>query len=438
LRADGTALITGATGVLGATFARHLVTVHGVRRLLLASRTGPAAPGADELRAELESLGATVTLAACDTADRDALADLLASVPEEHPLTAVVHAAGVLDDATIGNLTPERIDAVLRPKVDAAWNLHELTRDNELAAFVLFSSAAGILGSPGQGNYAAANAFLDALAQHRHAHGLAATSLAWGPWEQAGGMVGGLSEADRARMSRGGVIPLTAEQGLALFDTSLAIGRPALVPARLDLPAIRALADSGSVPPLLRGLIRATGRTAQSSAGASALRRRLSGAAEGEQHRLLLDLVRTKIATVLGHATPETVEVERGFLDMGFDSLTAVELRNRLNAATGLRLPATTLFDHPTPTALAAHLREAVAPELGEPNGADNGEARIRQTLTSIPLSRLREAGLMDVLMRLADAQDGPTTEHTEDQTDKIKTADVDDLVRLALSESES
>ncbi|MGO4758261.1 beta-ketoacyl reductase, partial [Streptomyces sp. 2MCAF27] len=177
---DGTVLITGGTGTLGAVLARHLVGRHGVRHLLLASRRGPDAPGATELGAELAELGAEVTVRACDSGDRAALADLIARIPTGHPLTGVVHAAGVLDDATVSSLTPRHLDTALTPKADAAFHLHELTRHAQLRAFVLFSSAAGVLGAAGQGNYAAANAFLDALAEHRRAQGLPALSLAWG------------------------------------------------------------------------------------------------------------------------------------------------------------------------------------------------------------------------------------------------------------------
>ncbi|MGO4425736.1 beta-ketoacyl reductase, partial [Streptomyces sp. MCAF7] len=232
---DGTVLITGGTGTLGAVLARHLVGRHGVRHLLLASRRGPDAPGATELGAELAELGAEVTVRACDSGDRAALADLIARIPTGHPLTGVVHAAGVLDDATVSSLTPRHLDTALTPKADAAFHLHELTRHAQLRAFVLFSSAAGVLGAAGQGNYAAANAFLDALAEHRRAQGLPALSLAWGLWEQGSGMTGHLDGTDLARITRSGLAPLATEDALALFDAALVGDRPCLVPARLDL-----------------------------------------------------------------------------------------------------------------------------------------------------------------------------------------------------------
>ncbi|EXU61574.1 polyketide synthase, partial [Streptomyces sp. PRh5] len=359
---DGTVLVTGASGTLGALFARHLVAERGVRHLLLVSRRGGEAPGASELTTELAELGASVGWAACDVADRDALAEVLAGIPAEHPLTGVVHTAGVLDDGVIGSLTPERMAHVMRPKVDAAWNLHEFTRDLDLTAFVLFSSAAGVFGNAGQGNYAAANAYVDALAQHRRAHGLPATSLAWGLWADSSGMTGELDEADVSRMSRGGVVALSASEGLELFDAAYRTDEALLVPVRLDLAVMRAeAASTGAVAPLLRGLVRVPSRRAAEGAAASgALARRLAGLGETEQLDALLELVRTQVAAVLGHDSLDTVEPHRSFRELGFDSLTAVELRNALGAVSELRLPATLVFDYPTPAVLAEFLRAEV------------------------------------------------------------------------------
>ncbi|MFF2546605.1 SDR family NAD(P)-dependent oxidoreductase [Kitasatospora sp. NPDC058063] len=344
---EGTVLITGGTGTLGGHVARHLVAERGVRHLVLVSRSG----GGAALREELEGLGAEVTVAACDVADRDALAALLDSIPAERPLTAVVHAAGVLDDGVVESLTPERLAAVWEPKARAAWNLHELTRGLDLTAFVLFSSAAGTLGSPGQANYAAANTFLDALAVHRRALGLPATSLAWGFWAEASGMTGNLTEADQDRLTRAGVVPLATDHALTLFDAALATDRAALVPARLDLSV---LAGAPAAPAALKGLV--SRKAARRPARHGAIADRLRALPEAERLRAALDLVTADTAAVLGHSEPGAAWDRQPFKDLGFDSLTAVELRNRLNTATGLRLTATVIFDHPTPRQLAEHL----------------------------------------------------------------------------------
>ncbi|MFJ4923954.1 SDR family NAD(P)-dependent oxidoreductase, partial [Streptomyces sp. NPDC088725] len=376
---EGTVLITGGTGGLGGVMARHLVTERGVRHLLLVSRSGLAAQGAEELVAELTESGADVTVAPCDVTDRTALAELLATVPAAHPLTAVVHTAGVVDDGVVASLTSKRLDAVLRPKVDAAWNLHELTRGLDLTAFVLFSSVAATLGSPGQANYAAGNAFLDALAQHRQAQGLPGLALAWGPWTQSVGMTSTLTDVDVERIARSGMPPLSVEQGVALFDAALATGAPAVAPVRLDLPVLRA---QGTVAPLLRGLIRTSARraAAQVSETAGGLAQRLAGLSVQERGEVLLDLVRGQVAQVLGHTDAAEVESSRQFQDLGFDSLTSVELRNALNTVTGLRLPATMVFDYPTPSALAGHLREELL-------GAEEAQA------PAVPVSALPPVG---------------------------------------------
>ncbi|GCB53532.1 malonyl CoA-acyl carrier protein transacylase [Streptomyces sp. NL15-2K] len=350
----GTALITGGSGALAGQVARHLVASHGVDRLVLVSRTGGGQALAEELRAE----GAKVTLAAADVADRAALAAVLAEIPAEHPLTAVVHTAGVLADGIIERMTPGQLDRVLRPKADGALHLHELTRDLDLSAFVLFSSASAAFGTPGQGNYAAANAFLDALAQHRRALGLPGQALAWGPWAD-GGMAGDLEETDRQRMARAGVLPFDAESGLAAFDAAVAAPATPVVAIRLDLAAVR---EAGEIPPLLRGLVRRPKARAVAPVAAVPVTQRLAALPREGQLGLLLDLVHSHAVTVLGHADDQSIEPTRGFLDLGFDSLTAVELRNGLAAATGLRLPATVIFDHPTPGDLAEHLREQLAP----------------------------------------------------------------------------
>ncbi|MEV6569441.1 SDR family NAD(P)-dependent oxidoreductase, partial [Streptomyces kronopolitis] len=370
---QGTALVTGGTGGLGALVARHLVSEHGVRHLLLASRRGAQAPGVDALRDELTALGAEVTVAACDSADREALRELLDSVPAQHPLTAVVHTAGVLDDGILSSLTPQRLDTVLAPKVDAVSNLHELTRHEDLAAFVVFSSVAGTFGSAGQANYAAANAFVDALACRRGGLGLPAQSLAWGAWAPGVGMTGELSEADLQRMARGGMRALTPEQGLGLLDTARDLARPLLLPMDLDTAPLRAHPEA--VPPLLRGLVRAPARRQTASAAAAKgaeaaqdLATRLAALPPADREQYLLDLVCTQVALVLGHGSAEDIEPDQAFKELGFDSLTAVELRNHLNAATQLRLPATLVFDYPTPLVLVRHVLDEI--DLPEVSGA--------------------------------------------------------------------
>ncbi|MER7795628.1 type I polyketide synthase, partial [Streptomyces sp. NPDC097640] len=447
----GTVLITGGTGVLGGLIARHLVVAHGVRQLLLVGRRGAQAEGVGDLAAELEALGATVTVAACDAADREALATLLGRIPERHPLTAVVHAAGVLDDGTIPSLTAERIDTVFRAKVAPALLLHELTRDADLAAFVMFSSAASVLGSPGQGNYAAANAVLDALALHRRANGRPATSLAWGLWAQGSGMTRHLDGSDHARIGRGGMAPLDTEEALALFDASSAAGEPFLVPARLEIGALRTRAATAGVPALLRGLVPMSARPGAAERGEGApdsgvsLRDRLARRGGKEQQGILTRLVRSQAAAVLGHAGIEEVAERRAFRELGFDSLTAVELRNRLTAATGLRLPATLAFDFPTPASLAEHVRSLLLPANG--NGASAAEAgglreeEVRAAVASIPLDRLQEAGLLSALLELAEVSGGvegvgagaiPAARSADGGSRSIDEMDLDSLIGLA------
>jgi acyl carrier protein len=462
---DGTVLVTGGTGGLGALLARHLVTEHGVRHLLLASRRGPDAPGAGQLADELRALGAEVRVQAADVADRDRAAALLDAVPDAHPLTAVVHAAGVLDDAVVDRLTPVRLDAVLRPKLDAAVHLHDLTRDLDLSAFVLFSSVAGTLGAPGQGNYAAANAFLDALAEHRRALGLPALSLPWGPWSQVAGMTGGLTDADIRRMERAGLPPLSPKEGLALFTEAL--DRPYGVQAPLAVDPARLGAD-GPVHPLLAALARvrrtvrdltATAATGSGDSGGLAAELRRLGAAE--RHRRLVEEVCRQVAAVLGHASAARIDPDQSFKELGFDSLTAVELRNRMNAATGVLLPATLVFDYPTPAVLAGHLcREHFAdgddggtgPTTGNGAAGEPDETAIRKLLMSIPITTFRESGLLDALMALAPATPaavpGPRTGNrpgtaagaaaagpaaSDEAEVDVDDLDVDDLVRMAL-----
>ncbi|MEU4226848.1 SDR family NAD(P)-dependent oxidoreductase [Nonomuraea sp. NPDC026600] len=381
---SGTVLVTGGTGSLGALIAHRLVDRHGAKDLLLASRRGPEASG--DLVARLEALGARVTVVACDVSDRDALAVLLGSIPA---LTAVVHTAGVLDDATVEGLSAQRLDSVFAPKSDAAWYLHELVPDVPL---VTFSSVAGVIGNAGQANYAAANVFLDVLAAHRRGLGLPSVSVAWGLWETADStMTGALSAADTARLARSGIAPLTAEQGLELFDSAITAPAELVVAARWDTAGLRARAEAGELPSVLRGLVRTAKRTASAAntastptaAGRAGMAERLAKMAEAEARVHLADLVRSHVAAVLAHGSVGNVEMDRAFNELGFDSLTAVELRNRLNSDTGLRLPATLVFDHPTVTALAEYLFRTLAPAAPSPEDTLRGAVeRVESMLT--------------------------------------------------------
>ncbi len=390
LATAGTVLVTGASGTLGGLVARHLVAERGLRSLVLTSRRGKSAPGAAELATELAELGAAVDVVACDLADREAVRGLLAGMPSDRPLTGVVHCAGVLADGVLGSLTRERLDRVLAPKVDAALNLHELTGD--LAAFVLFSSAAGVFGNPGQANYAAGNAFLDALAVHRRAKGLPASSLAWGLWDERSGMAEGLAEEELEKLLRPGFSGLDSKEALALFDTASGLERPAVVPMRLDVAAVSGFDD---VPPLLRKLIRPRPGAGGGRDAAGAFRRRFAAATAAERPDVVLAYLRSEVAVVLGLPDSDAVEPDRPFLELGFDSLTGVELRNRVAATVGTRLPPTVVFEHPTPAALAGYLVETLAEPAA---GTDDPPA---ESLFGPLVARAAELGKMPRLVEL-------------------------------------
>nr|WP_079102959.1 type I polyketide synthase [Streptomyces sp. TP-A0356] len=359
---ERTVLVTGGTGTVGAAVVRHLVAQHGMRHLVLVGRRGADAPGAAELAADLVASGVRLTVAACDVGDREDLAALLDTLPPERPLGAVVHAAGVLDDGVITSLTPDRLATVLRPKADAAVHLHELTRDRGLSAFVLFSSAAATFGGPGQGNYAAANAFLDAFAGHARSEGQPAVTIAWGLWEQDSTMTSGIGTARRGRIGRSGVGALPTRDALALFDRCLSPGKGIPVPLRLDTAVLRRGREE--LPPLLRSL---TGRPSLRQAAPNGTATTTTGGAlaalpEVQRASAVRDLVRTIVAGVLGHDSGAPLDLDRPFRELGFDSLTVLELRNALTSATGLSLPATLAFDHPTPAAVADLLLGEMTP----------------------------------------------------------------------------
>ncbi|MCJ0875882.1 beta-ketoacyl reductase, partial [Streptomyces sp. AP-93] len=338
------------------------------------------------------------------------------------------------------------------PKTDAAHNLHEATRHHNLTTFILFSSIQGLLGGAGQANYAAANAYLDALAQHRRTLGLPALSLAWGPWAE-GGMAAELSEADRNRFTRTGMVPIDPAYGLELFDTALALDVSGAVPLPLDSAALRA--QGPELPALLRGLVRTPARRAAAAAnvgGAEAagpsLTQRLAGLTPEEQDELLVNLVRGEVAATLDYSGSDAVDGRRGFKELGIDSLTAVELRNRLNKTTGLRLPATLVFDYPSPLAVAEHLRAELAPATGTDGmrqeasaGGRLADGDIRKMLTTLSIDRLRGSGLLDELLKLtglaapdgSDASGGNGAAGPDGSEDiDIDALDVDALVRMA------
>jgi NAD(P)-dependent dehydrogenase (short-subunit alcohol dehydrogenase family)/acyl carrier protein len=343
---EGTVLITGGTGGLGALIACHLVAERGARHLLLVSRSGARASGVDELSGRLRSNGATVSVTACDVSDRDAVADLLSTIPPQHPLTAVIHAAGVIDDGVIATLSKDRVERVFRPKVDGALLLDELTRHVELDAFVLFSSVAGVVGAAGQGNYAAANSALDAVAARRQERGRRGTSIAWGWWDDSGAMTRHLGQADRARLVASGLSAMPVDEGLALFDAAEIHRRPTILAARLDRSHPRASWSTRTVIPAGRRSHRLSARLAQ--------------ALPADRPAVVLKAVLEETAAILGHATAG-VEPERSFKDLGLDSLGAIELRNHLSASAGVRLPSTLVFDHPNPAAVSVYLLEQVA-----------------------------------------------------------------------------
>uniref|UniRef100_UPI0035AC194D type I polyketide synthase n=1 Tax=Streptomyces longispororuber TaxID=68230 RepID=UPI0035AC194D len=447
----GTVLVTGGTGGVGSLVARHLVTEHGVRSLVLAGRRGAAADGAPELVAELTGAGAEVKVVACDVADRTALAALLADLPARYPLTAVVHAAGVLADGTVESLTPESLDHVLHAKAGGAVNLHELTRDRPLSAFVAFSALAGTLGNGGQANYAAANAFLDGLAAHRRASGLPGTSLAWGWWEQSSGMTGTLDDTDLSRLRRMGIAAMPTPEALALFDAACAADAPVLVPARVDVTALRNKAVD-DVPLLLRDLA-TTGRTRRTEPATPrdegpGLTARLAALPADEAAAAVLDWVRDQVAVVLGHPSGAAVDAGQTFTQLGFDSLTSVELCNRLAAATGLRLPSTLVFNHPTPHEMGEHLHGLLRPAPDPDPACTAGTAEtaedsaIREALRHVSIEGLRRAGLLDLVLACADTPPTDDSGRTPDTgadldvtADELSDLDLDALVDLALDE---
>ncbi|MFB9547753.1 beta-ketoacyl reductase, partial [Micromonospora sagamiensis] len=436
-RPSGTVLVTGGTGALGAHVARWAAG-NGAAHLVLTSRRGDAAPGATELRDELTALGARVTLAACDVADRDAVAALLVRIDDDpEPLTAVVHAAGLNDVAPLVDTDLDRLAGVMAGKIAGAVHLDELLGDRPLDAFVLFASIAGVWGSGGQAGYAAGNAYLDALAERRRARGLAATSVAWGPWAD-----GGMATDDAQReLARRGLRAMSPEDAVHALRVAVGRNRPCLTVVDVDWATFAPAYESAGPRPLLADLpeARQAAGPAEDTApadGGRSLRERLLALPGDERERHLTDLVRAEAAAVLGHTGPELVKPRRAFKELGFDSLTAVELRNRLTRVTGLSLPTTLVFDYPDPATVAGHLLIELVPETQREETADPAETAVRQALATIPLARIREAGLLDLLLTLADGDD---TDHAStDEGVDIDEMDADTLIRLALDGSES
>ncbi|MFF1909655.1 beta-ketoacyl reductase, partial [Kitasatospora sp. NPDC058218] len=386
----GAVLVSGGLGVLGGAVALHAVSVWGARDIVLLGRGGGDDGG---VVARLEGAGARVRVVACDVADRAALAGALADVGD---VRVVVHAAGVVDDGLLESLTPARVEGVLAAKVDGAWNLHEVAGELgwDLDAFVLFSSLAAVTGSAGQGAYGAGNAYLEALARHRHGLGLSGVSVAWGLWEAPSRITAGLSEADRARMRRQGVLPLETQDALHLLDTALSTKEPAVVAARLSARG------SDQVPMVLREVVRVPAApTSVAPDEAAELRQRIGGATPQARERIIAKLVRSHVAAVLGHGGPDHIDMGAGFMAMGLDSLAAVELRNRLGRATSLALPATLLFEHPTPHELTRHLDgELPRPEETTPPPRDPAPDEQPGVTQQSVLDTLESASADDVL----------------------------------------
>ena len=387
---DRTVLISGGLSGIGAAVARHLAAEHGARHLLLLSRRGAETEGAAELLAELSELGAEVTAAACDVSDHAQLRALLGEIPDAHPLGAVVHSAAVLDNDMLEALDAERLERVLRPKVDGAWHLHELTRELELSQFLLFSSVAGMIGGAAQANYAAGNAFLDSLAAHRQAAGLPATSMAWGGWIQGTSLIELLSDVDRKRLERSGIVPFGSREGLDLFDAARSAGAPLLAPVGLNPVALREQATAGMLPAILRGLV----RLPAAEAGEAALLARLQGLSAEQRREAVLEVVREQAAVSLGHASAADVDPELVVQELGLDSLGTVELRNRVAAATGVQVPMLALADHPTLSGVASYVLAQL--EGGGDAGAPGEQADGGVSLSAL-MSRAREDdGLAD------------------------------------------
>jgi NAD(P)-dependent dehydrogenase (short-subunit alcohol dehydrogenase family)/acyl carrier protein len=437
----GGALITGGTGAIGGRVARRLAA-EGTPRLLLTSRSGPSAAGAADLAASSAHAGARVDIVACDAGDRAELTGLLAWVAGD--ITAVMHTAGVLDDGVLERQSPERLATVLQAKAVSAALLDELTADLDLEAFVLFSSSAATLGSPGQGNYAAANAYLDALAESRRARGRAALSVAWGLW--GGGGLGDSTETIRTRMHRMPMPAMDPELGVRALFEALQAGDTALTvmdvdwaqlasgPGSAGLRSRPLVRDLPEVRQLLAAPAAATGEPALDE---DELSRRLSGLPRAEQERVLTDIVRAEAAVVLGHTSPDAVQPASTFKKLGFDSLSGVELRNRLTTATGLRLPATLVFDHPTPQEFAAWLLTELAPQEKVAVPILDELTRFEAVVLGKPADDAVRDEVSERLRRLLDAMAASSAEKSRSEREAELGAATDDELFALVEELE-
>ncbi|MEJ2416712.1 MAG: type I polyketide synthase, partial [Exilibacterium sp.] len=438
LGGEGTVMITGGTGALGSLLARHLVKECGARHLLLVSRSGLKAAGASQLQQDLEAEVASVTVAACDLSDFGAVQRLLETIPPEQPLAAVYHTAGILANATVANLTPEEFAPVFSSKVDTAWNLHLLTRHLDLKAFVLYSSPAATFGNPGQGNYAAANAFLDVLAQQRYRQGLPATAMGWGLWQVSAGTSGALTDTDVARVLRTGMALMPPEHGLAMLDAAVTLPYGVLSATPLNLQVLRKNAQQGILHPYLQRLVSAqVSRQGQGAEGFNRdLRKELSALEPSARSNHLRTLIEGFVCTVLGLDDQAQIPADQPFSDSGLDSLMALELRNRLSRATGLQLTATVIFDFPTPEVLTSYLGDQLFPDAEEVESTGDNDAQIRELISSIDVSSLRQAGLLDTLLALANTTSEPVEEPNPNGK-HILTANADELIQLAMASAE-
>ncbi|MET8878381.1 type I polyketide synthase, partial [Nocardia sp. NPDC004604] len=411
---SSTVLITGAAGALGAVVARHLVHTAGVRELVLLSRHGDAP----------EPAGAEVTQIACDLTDAEQLATALDAIPTDRPL-AIIHCAGTIDDAVLTNQTPEHLHHVFTPKATAAWHLHHLTHNHNITTFILFSSAAATLGSPGQANYAAANAYLDALAHHRTTTGHPTTSIAWGPWTT--GMTAKTGEADLSRLAATGLTAIDEKTGPALFDAAITARGPMMVALPLHRAALRRRADDGQLPAVLSDLVRRTARaTIAPSVPQQSLADALRDLSANEQRDRIAQLVRVRTAAVLGHGAAESISMDRPFTELGFDSVMGVELRGALDAATGLRLPATVIFDHPTPAALRDQLLARLV--SGAPSAPEAIFAEIDRLETHLAqVGQQHAARVHHRLRSLLSFWEKPATGDSADGTE-LTAADLEDM----------